>query len=152
MMETEMDEVLVLSDEDGTYYVVPRATLERYQVADDQKAAIDALLGEEVVGYLMGQSTYVTEQLVSTYQAEKRHEGAQERLVHAALHPTTDESAAGAAPPRWACRAAWSRDSFAWGGRRSRVPQRQNPKGAQSWGDPALPTLRFVSGAAVVEG
>ena len=47
----------------------------------------------------MGQSTYVTEQLVSTYQAEKRHEGAQERLVHAALHPTTDESAAGAAPP-----------------------------------------------------
>ena len=57
-METEMDEVSgSLSDEDGTYYyVVPRATLDRYQVADDQKAAIDALLGEEVVGYLTGRA------------------------------------------------------------------------------------------------
>jgi hypothetical protein len=104
-----MDEALVLIDEDGTCYALPRATLERYRVADAQKAAVDALLGEEVVGYLMEQNTYAMEQLVRTYQAEKRQEGARERLAHAARH-SADASVVGpatAAPGRGRRLLAW---------------------------------------------
>jgi hypothetical protein len=97
-MEEQTDEVLVLTDEDGVYYAVPREILERYRVSDEQKGELDALLGDEVVGYLM-QNTSMTDQLARTYHAEKIEQGAAERMARAARRPDDGSAdSAGAFP------------------------------------------------------
>jgi hypothetical protein len=82
-------EVLVLTDESGSYYAIPFEALERYRVTKEQKAEIEGLLGPDVSGYGMFEQ-YVTEHRASQYQADRQGEAERERLLK-----STEEGAGG---------------------------------------------------------
>ena len=51
---TKTIEALVLSDSEGNLYAIPRETLDRYRLTEEQKAAVAKELGgDDVAGYLM---------------------------------------------------------------------------------------------------
>ena len=49
------NEMLVLTDENGNTYAIPREVVERHRVTADRKAAMERELGEDVSGYSMYQ-------------------------------------------------------------------------------------------------
>lgn len=74
------DEVLVLTDNEGNYYAIPRATLDQHRLTGEQKAKVEELVGGDVEGYTMDQ-WYMRENLTSQYQSERRQEAARERML-----------------------------------------------------------------------
>jgi hypothetical protein len=76
-------DVLLLTDEAGNMYAIPREALERHRVSGEEKARWEQLTGDEVSGYSMYQS-YLNEQQTGYRQAERRQEGADARMVRAA--------------------------------------------------------------------
>ena len=77
---TRNDEFLLLTDENGNYVAIPRATVEQYRATGERKAHIERVLGEDVSGFGMYEQ-HINEFRTSTYQAERRQEAAQERLA-----------------------------------------------------------------------
>ncbi len=54
-MENKTDaevEALVLQDDQGNYYAIPRQTLERHRLSEEQKAQLEKLTGSDVSGYM----------------------------------------------------------------------------------------------------
>ncbi len=84
------DEFLILSDENGNYFAIPRETVEKYKASGEQRDQIEQALGEDVSGYSMYQQQ-MNEYRTSTYQAERRQEAAQERMARSA-RPDPGES------------------------------------------------------------
>src|SRR5688572_6936744 len=77
------DEVLVLSDGEGTYYEIPREIVEQHRVSDERKKEIEAAAEDDVSAY--GYDTYfIREQMVASRQAEMREQGGRERMLRAA--------------------------------------------------------------------
>ncbi len=77
------DEVLVLSDGEGTYYEIPREVVEQHRVSDERKAEIEAAAEDDVSGF--GYDSYfIREQIVASRQAEMREQGGRERMLKAA--------------------------------------------------------------------
>jgi hypothetical protein len=50
-MSSETTEAIVLQDAEGAYYVLPRAVVDAYRIADEQGAEVELALGGEVCGY-----------------------------------------------------------------------------------------------------
>jgi hypothetical protein len=78
--EATSEEYLVLSDQEGNYFAIPRDTVERYKVSKEKQSELESELGEDVIGYVMD-NWYVRENLTAQYQAERRQEAARERLI-----------------------------------------------------------------------
>jgi hypothetical protein len=104
-MATEMTndaEFLILGDQEGNYYAIPRETVEEYRVPEETQAQLEDTLGEEVVGYMIDTNWYARESLANQYQAERRDVAARERMVkREAAAPdaeTIDQSGASAKP------------------------------------------------------
>ena len=74
------DEFLLLTDENGNYFAIPRETVEQYHAKGEQKVRIEKALGDDVSGFTMYQQ-HINEFRTATYQAERRQEAAQERLA-----------------------------------------------------------------------
>lgn len=78
----ERDEMLVLADEDGNYYAIPRETVERYRLSGEQKAKLEELLGDDVSGYM--QNYYMMEKTAGYNHAELLQKAARERQARQA--------------------------------------------------------------------
>ncbi len=89
------DEFLLLTDENGNYFAIPRGTVEKYKATGEQRDQIEQALGEDVSGFSMYQQ-HINEFRTSTYQAERRQEAAQERLIRSARSEQEDSPTAGA--------------------------------------------------------
>ncbi|MFL5734409.1 MAG: hypothetical protein ACJ78Q_14575 [Chloroflexia bacterium] len=93
-------EALVLTDHEGAYYAIPRDTLGKYRLSDEQKAKIQDLAGDDVAGHLMN-NWYVHENITAQYQSERREEASRERKVKAnAAEPRSEDQQVGRAPGR----------------------------------------------------
>ena len=91
---TRNDEFLLLTDEEGNYFAIPRGTVEQYRAEGEQKERIEKALGEDVSGFSMYQQ-HINELRASTYQAERRQEAAQERLLRSARSEEGEEEVPG---------------------------------------------------------
>ena len=80
MADHTNDEVLVLTDNEGNYFAIPRDTLDQHRLTGEQKAKVEELVGGDVEGYTMDQ-WYMRENLTSQYQSERRQEAARERML-----------------------------------------------------------------------
>ena len=90
---TEMnnDEVLILSDGEGTYYEIPREVVEQHRVSAERKAEIEAAAEDDVSGYSYD-SYFIREQIVASRQAEMREQGGRERMLKAAREEEAPEA------------------------------------------------------------
>ena len=50
---TNSKELLVLSDQEGNYFAIPRDVVEQHRVTGEQKEQIEQLMGSDVSGYGM---------------------------------------------------------------------------------------------------
>jgi hypothetical protein len=75
-------EALVLSDNEGGYYAIPRDTLNGYKLTPEQLDKLEEASGGDVKGYLMN-DWYVREKITAQYQAERREEAARQRQLRA---------------------------------------------------------------------
>lgn len=92
-------EALVLSDNEGGYYAIPRDTLNGYKLSPQQLDKLEEATGGDVKGYLMN-DWYVREKITAQYQAERREEAARERRLRAsAADPGEGEPTAQPALP-----------------------------------------------------
>src|SRR6476661_4441921 len=58
---TKTIEALVLGDSEGNLYAIPRETLDRYRLTEEQKAAVAKELGgDDVAGFAMAYGTNVS--------------------------------------------------------------------------------------------
>lgn len=87
----EMVEMLVLADGSGSYYSIPRETVESYRVTEAQKASIEKVLGDDVAGYL--QNFYMKEKMAAYHQADLLREADQERMARLARGTQTESEA-----------------------------------------------------------
>jgi hypothetical protein len=84
-------EVLVLTDDSGTYYAIPIEALERYRVTEEQKAQIEGLLGSDVSGYAMFEQMMM-EHRISQNQADRMDEAERERMIRSSKESTDGEA------------------------------------------------------------
>ena len=84
------DEFLLLTDENGNYFAIPRETVEQYRAKGEQKVRIEKALGDDVSGFTMYQQ-HINEFRTATYQAERRQEAAQERLARSSRSDSDSE-------------------------------------------------------------
>ncbi len=98
---SDQNEVLVLTDEAGNLYAIPRDVVEQHRLTGEQKAQFESQLGEDVSGYSMYQQ-YMNEQLAGYHQAESRQVAAEARLARSASTGTegTPEQESEIAPNR----------------------------------------------------
>ena len=67
---TKTIEALVLSDSDGNLYAIPRETLDRYRLTEEQKAAVAKELGgDDVAGFVMAYGTNASSTSASSTSA-----------------------------------------------------------------------------------
>ena len=92
------NEMLVLTDENGNTYAIPREVVERHRVTADRKAAMERELGEDVSGYSMYQQ-FMNQQLASYHQAEARQAAAESRMARTANAGEAAENGQQAASP-----------------------------------------------------
>ncbi|HEX2988106.1 MAG TPA: hypothetical protein VHS06_08050 [Chloroflexota bacterium] len=78
------DEVLILGDQEGNLYVIPREVVESYRASAEQKAEIRELLEEEVTGFQMP-SDFLLHSLVEQHEAQRLEEASHERMARTAL-------------------------------------------------------------------
>ena len=92
---TNNDEFLVLTDEEGNYYAIPRDLVERHRMSGEDRTRVNELLGEDdVEGFSMYQQL-MNEYRTVSYQAERRQEAAQERLARSAQEEGESEAGQG---------------------------------------------------------
>ncbi len=85
------DDVLLLTDEAGNMYAIPREALERHRVTGEEKAQWEQLAGDDVSGYSMYQS-YLNEQQAGYHQAERRQEADEARMVRDASRTESNDA------------------------------------------------------------
>lgn len=90
------DEVLILADQEGNLYVIPREIVESYMASAEQKAEIVELLGQEVTGFQMPRD-YLVAELADYHQRERRQEAARERMIRIARAEENEQLAPQAA-------------------------------------------------------
>lgn len=74
-------EALVLTDSDGNVYAIPRPTVEQFKLTPEQRAALEAEMGDDVAGFGM-ESAYMIEKLAGYRQADLINEANQARRAH----------------------------------------------------------------------
>ncbi len=84
----DSDEVLMLADEDGNYYEIPREVVEQHKVSEERKAEIEAATRDEVSGYSYD-TYFIKEQIAAYRQADMQELGSRERMLKSA-HPAED--------------------------------------------------------------
>jgi hypothetical protein len=89
---TANEEFLVLSDQEGNYFAIPRETVERYRISDEKQDELEKALGDDVMGY-MQDNWYVQENRMAQYQSERRQEAARERMLQGAKESADAEDA-----------------------------------------------------------
>ena len=94
------EETLVLVDQQGTYYAIPRDVVERYRATDEQKVEIESLRGDDVSGYgNFGLSDiFIHEQTIGGILAERREEASRERMAREAITAGRNADVATGAP------------------------------------------------------
>ena len=85
------DEVLLLTDGEGTYFEIPREVVEQHRVSEERKAELEAA-ENDVAGY--GYDSYfIREQIVASRQSEMREQGGRERMLKVARQEDGAEEA-----------------------------------------------------------
>jgi hypothetical protein len=80
---SENNDMLVLSDNHGNMFAIPRDVVERHQLTPEQRAEIEKQLGEDVSGFQL-HSAYMTEKLAGFHQAALLQEAEQARMARMA--------------------------------------------------------------------
>lgn len=91
---SDNDDMLVLTDDEGNMYAIPRQVVEQHRLSEAQKAEITSELGDDVSGYSMYQQ-FMNQQMAAQHQAESRHAAAEARMARQAL---ADDDAVAADP------------------------------------------------------
>lgn len=94
MTDNRSDKVLILTDEEGNMYAIPRDVVESHRVTGEEKAQLESQLGADVSGYNM-YNTYVSEKLAGYNHAERLQEAAQERMARSASNRDEDPDSEG---------------------------------------------------------
>lgn len=76
-------DILVLTDEEGNMYAIPRQVVEQHRLTEAQKAEITSELGDDVSGYSMYQQ-FMNQQMAAQHQAESRYAAAEARMARQA--------------------------------------------------------------------
>ena len=94
------DEVLVVSDQNGNVYVIPRPVVEAHRLDADQISEFQSQIGDDVAGFQM-QSAYMMERMAGFRQSERLAEADQARMARFATSEGSENSnpEAGAANP-----------------------------------------------------
>src|SRR5689334_6536277 len=96
---SDQSDVLVLSDEAGNMYAIPRQVVEQHMLTDQERAQIESQLDEDVSGYSMYQQV-MNQYMASEHQAESRQGAAEAHMARQATsaneESTSSQATAGA--------------------------------------------------------
>lgn len=85
------DDVLVVSDQNGNFYVIPRPVVEAHRLDSDQISQLESQIGEDVAGFQM-QSAYMMEKMAGFRQSERLSEANQARIARSAVSEGSENS------------------------------------------------------------
>ncbi len=74
-------EILVLNDDQGNLYAIPRDAVEKYRAAGEKKSYLAAIVGENVAGSETG-NQYAMQDTSDAYQSSRLVETERDRQVH----------------------------------------------------------------------
>ena len=74
-------EILVLNDDQGNLYAIPRDAVEKYRAAGEKKSYLAAALGEVVTGVEIGNHTAIQDSS-NPYQSSRLVEAERDRQAH----------------------------------------------------------------------
>src|SRR6476619_539862 len=87
---SDSGDVLVLSDNEGNVYAIPRPVVERHRLTPEQRAQVEQELGDDVAGFQL-HSSYMNEKLAGFRHAELINEGSQARMARMAGAPAAGD-------------------------------------------------------------
>lgn len=80
---SDQGDVLVLSDENGNVFAIPREVVEQYRLTDQERAQLESQSGKDVSGYSMYQQ-FMNQQMASQHQAALRQAADDARMTRIA--------------------------------------------------------------------
>ena len=74
-------EILVLSDDQGNLYAIPRDAVEKYRAEGEKKSNLAAILGEDVRGFEIG-NYFAMQDTSNPYQSSRLVDAERDRQAH----------------------------------------------------------------------